>query len=77
MKRRGLRGYRDPIERFRVGDRVGFSHPFLRGADIPETDPLWRMFGVVVGLQPPRMVRVKFDGEETPRSIPAVNLVKP
>lgn len=67
----------DPMERFKVGDRVGFSRPFLREAGVQPTDPKWRAFGVVVGFQQPRYVRVLFDGEESPRAVAAVNLAKP
>lgn len=65
------------MEQFKIGDRVGFSRPFLQGIGVGPADPKWRLFGIVVGFQQPRYVRVKFDGEESPRAVAAVNLAKP
>lgn len=65
------------MERLKIGDRVGFSRSFLQGIGVGPSDPKWHLFGVVVGFQPPRYVRVKFDGEEAPRAVAAVNLAKP
>jgi len=62
---------------FRIGDRVRFSKTFLHTIAAPPSDPAWRLFGVVVGFQPPRHIRVKFDQEETPRTVPEVNLSRP
>jgi hypothetical protein len=67
----------DPMKRFKVGDRVGFSRPFLEGVGVGSNDPKWHLFGTVVGFQQPRYVRVKFDGEDEPKAIAAVNLAKP
>ncbi len=63
--------------KFAIGDRVGFSAEFIRSVGAGPTDDLWRKHGVVVGYIGDRMVRVKFDGEETPRTISACNLAKP
>ena len=65
------------LDRFKIGDRVGFSRKFLKNTGVQATDPMWRLHGVVVGKQKPNIVRVKFDGEESPRSVAAANLAKP
>lgn len=67
----------DPLDRFNIGDRVGFARKFLKSTGVLATDPLWHLHGVVVGKQPPRLIRVKFDGEEGPRTVAAINLAKP
>lgn len=48
---------------------------FLKNLECRGNDPLWRLHGVVVGHLA-GLVRVKFDGEEAPRTIAACDLAK-
>jgi len=61
---------------FPIGQRVGFSAAFIRSAGRTQED-LRRKHGVVIGHMGDKLVRVKFDGEEAPRTVSAYNLAKP
>lgn len=62
-----------PLE---VGDRVSYTRYFLKCIMMPPTDDMWHQRGVVIKVEG-TFARIKWDGEDEPRSVLTNNLARP